>query len=110
MLIGVADDGSIVGREHDYKTLRKKDRDGFELLLTQLVTNGLGGDVCTLLHAVFQEIDGRDVCRVLIERSERPVYVQHDTKSQYFVRTGNSTRELDTKEALDHIASRGSRS
>lgn len=76
----------------------------------QLVKNQLGGDVCTLLHAVFQEIDDRDVCRLLIERSERPVYVQHDGKARYFVRAGNSTRELDTREALDHITSRGSRS
>ena len=30
LLIGVADDGSIVGLENDYKTLKKQDRDGFE--------------------------------------------------------------------------------
>jgi len=108
LLIGVADDGSIVGLEHDYATLRKKDRDGFELLLMQLVRNALGGDVCTLLHAVFQKVDGHDVCRVLIEPSKRPVYVQQEGRAQYFVRTGNSTRELDTREALDHIASRAS--
>jgi len=110
LLIGVADDGSIVGLEDDYATLRKKDRDGFELLLMQLVKNALGGDVCTLLHIVFQDIDGCDVCRVLIEPSERPVYVRHDGKALYFVRTGNSTHELDTKEALDHITHRESKS
>jgi len=110
LLVGVADDGSVVGLGDDYSTLRKKDRDGFELLLIQLVKNGLGGDVCTLLHAVFQEIDGRDVCRVLIERSERPVYVHYEGRARYFVRTGNSTHELDTKEALDHIARREPRS
>lgn len=109
LLVGVADDGSIIGLEDDYATLRKKDRDGFELLLMQLVINALGGDVCTLLHIVFHEIDDRDVCQVLIEPSERPVYVQHEGRAWYFVRTGNSTRELDTKEAIDHIAQRKSR-
>ena len=108
LLIGVADDGSIVGIEGDYATLRKKDRDGFELLLMQLVKNALGGDVCTLLYAVFQEIYGRDVCRVLIEPANRSVYVQHEGRARYFVRTGNSTRELDAKEAVDHIARRDS--
>ncbi|WP_417379076.1 helix-turn-helix domain-containing protein [Gimesia sp.] len=44
LLVGVADDGSIVGLEDDYATLRKKDRDGFELLLMQLVKNALGGE------------------------------------------------------------------
>jgi Schlafen, AlbA_2 len=110
LLIGVADDGSVTGLGDDYATLRKKDRDGFELLLVQLVKNALGGDVCTLLHAIFQEIDDRDVCRVLIEPSERPVYVQHKGRALYFVRTGNATHELDAREALDHIANRKLRS
>jgi len=109
LLIGVADDGSVVGLKEDYATLRKKDRDGFELLLMRLVKDKLGDDVCTLLHVVFQEIDDHDVCRVMIEPSERPVYVDHDGRARYFVRTGNSTPELDTKEALDHVGRRQSR-
>ena len=109
LLIGVADNGSVVGLDDDYATLRKQDRDGFELLLMRLVQNAIGGDVCTLLHVVFQEIDGRDVCRVMIEPSETPVYLRHDGRARYFVRTGNSTCELDTKEALEHILRRRSR-
>lgn len=106
LLIGVADDGAVVGLKHDYATLRKKNRDGFELLLTRLVKDRLGGDVCPLLHVVFHEVDGEDVCRVMIEPAERPVYVQDDGKARYFVRTGNSTSELDSKETLEHVASR----
>ncbi len=106
LLIGVSDDGTVVGLLEDYETLRKKDRDGFELLLMRLVKDKLGGDVCTLLHVVFHDVDGRDVCRVMIEPSDRPVYVEHDGKARYFVRTGNSTPELDTKEALDHVRRR----
>lgn len=108
LLIGVADDGAIIGLENDYATLRKKSRDGFELLLMQLAKQRLGGDVCTLLHTVFQEINGHDVCRVLIDRASRPVYVQYDDQARYYLRIGNSTRELDTREALEHISNRGS--
>lgn len=103
LLIGVADDGTIVGLKEDYETLRKKDRDGFELLLMSLVKEKLGGDVCTLLHVVFQEVEGHDVCRVMIDPAERPVYIDYQGRALYFVRVGNSTRELDTKEALEHI-------
>lgn len=108
LLIGVADDGSIVGVEDDYATLRKKDRDGFELFLNQLLRKALGADVCTLLHTIFQAIEGHDICRVLIEPANRPVYVQHQGRAQYFLRTGNSTHELDTREALEHITRRES--
>ena len=108
LLIGVADDGTVIGLRRDYATLRKKDRDGLELLLMALVKDKLGGDVCTLLHVVFQEVDGNDVCRVMIEPSKRPVYVYYNGRARYFVRTGNSTRELDAKEALDHVSRRRS--
>lgn len=108
LLIGVADDGSIVGLKSDYASLRKKDRDGFELLLMQRVKKVLGGDVAALLHAVFQEIDGHDICRLLIEPAARPVYVQHEATAKYFVRIGNATHELDTQEALNHIMQRNS--
>lgn len=106
LLIGVTDNGSVVGLSEDYSTLRKKDRDGFELLLMSLVKDKLGGDVCTLLHVVFQDFQGRDVCRVMIDPSERPVYAQHEGRALYFVRTGNSTRELDARESLEHITRR----
>src|SRR5690606_15806240 len=48
LLIGVADDGAVVGIENDYSTLGKPNRDGFELFLTQLVDNQISGPAATL--------------------------------------------------------------
>ena len=106
LLIGVTDKATVEGLARDYATLRKKNRDGFEQLLMRLVKSRVGGDMCSLLHVVFHQIDGKDVCRVLIEPSHRPVYVQHNGKAHYFLRTGNVTAELDIKEALEHVAHR----
>jgi len=103
LLIGVADNGTIEGLERDFATLKRKDRDGFEQLLMGIVRNKLGGDVCSLLHVVFHKIEGKDVCRVLIEPSHRPVHAHHDGRAHYFLRTGNATVELDTEEALEHV-------
>ncbi len=107
LLIGVNDDGQVVGLEHDYQTFRHKDRDGFELCITDLVTNRLGADLCVLIHCVFYQIDGKDVCRIIIESSATPVYVQDGVVAKYFLRTGNGTRELDAREALAHVTSHG---
>jgi hypothetical protein len=46
LLIGVADDGSVTGLEHDYTTLKKPDRDGFEQVLMTAIATKLGGDAC----------------------------------------------------------------
>jgi len=106
LLIGVADDGEILGLEADYHTLRDKNRDGFERFIMGLVKNQLGGDLCLHLHPIFHEVQGKEVCRVVIEAARRPVYLRRGNAAHFYVRTGNATRELDVEEAVEHIAVR----
>lgn len=106
LLLGVGDDGEILGLEKDYHTLRSKDRDGFERFLIDLVAKRLGTDACPLVHVLFHEVDGRDLCRVTVERSPAPVFYAEGDRSRYFLRTGNATRELDVAEALRHVSRR----
>ena len=106
LLVGVSDDGSVLGLDHDYATLRKEDRDGFELLLTNLIRNRLGVSACGWINIVFHDIAGKDVCRVLVEPADRPIYIEHNGKTHYFLRTGNATVELDVKEAHEYIQRR----
>ena len=104
LLIGVADDQEVLGLQNDYNTLRKKDRDGFEIALMTLVSSSLGTDLCKHVHILFHEIDGKDICRVIISGSPRPVYLKHDGKLKLFVRAGGSTRELNLQEAVEYIS------
>jgi len=103
LLIGVADNGNIIGIDNDYKTIRHKNRDGFECLIVNLVAVRLGQDCCTLVHCSFHTINKKEICRVSIEPSTVPVYVEVGKTAHYFVRTGNATRELDAREAYAHI-------
>jgi hypothetical protein len=103
LLVGVGDEGIPFGLEKDYRTLKRKDRDGFEQFLMTLVKTYLGGDVCPRVHAVFAEIEGKDVCRIVVEPGNRPVYLRDGNQVLYFIRTGNVTRELDVEEAVRHI-------
>ncbi|BCG63420.1 MAG: hypothetical protein methR_P1130 [Methyloprofundus sp.] len=104
LLIGIDDDGQIIGLEKDYQSLRRKNRDGFELCLMDIIKTKLGGEVCSLVHCVFHKIEGKDVCRVFIESSATPVYCKTDNVSKYYLRTGNATRELDARESFAHIS------
>ena len=109
LLIGVADDGAIVGLEHDYKTLKKQDRDGFEQALMTAVATQLGGDACHSVQAVFQSIDHKDVCRVIASPAHRPVYLRAGETPKLYVRTGVSTRELNVQEAVNYMDARWKR-
>ncbi len=106
LLIGVADDGTVLGLDADYATLRHPNRDGFERNIADIVTRLLGGDLCPALQTTFASIDGRDVCMVLVQPAPRAVYLNEGGKTHFYVRGGNSTRQLELREAIDYARSR----
>jgi schlafen family protein len=106
LLIGVADNGGIIGLEHDYSALRKQDRDGFEQVLMGSVATRLGADACQCVQAVFHSVEGKDVCRTIVSPAHRPVYLRDGETPKLYVRTGVSTRELNVQEAIDYTATR----
>jgi len=108
LLIGVADDGSVLGLENDYQTLRHKNRDGFERLVVDIVRKNLGGDLCPLVHFSFATIDGKDICMLIVEPSPRAVYIEDGGKPTFFLRSGNSTRQLDVRETVEFAQNRWS--
>lgn len=103
LLIGVDDSGSVLGLQHDYKTLgRKQDRDGFENWLTTLLLDAYGKDSSPLIRITFHEVEGQELCRVTSKPSPKPVFVRDGRGEHLYIRAGNSTRLLTTKEALDY--------
>lgn len=107
LLVGVNDSGAATGISRDYGTLRKKDRDGFELHLRQIVDSALGeAAVSSFLTVNFHEIDGEEVCQVTVEPSDHPIYVEDPNRAIFYVRSGNATRALPVKEAVAYVGSR----
>ena len=102
-LIGVADDGGIVGLENDFQTLSRKDSDGYTQSLMSTVADKLGTPACRLLRILFHEQGGKQVCRVIVLPSPVPVYAKEDKQSKFYIRTGSGTREMDLQEAVGFI-------
>jgi type III restriction enzyme len=103
LLIGVADDGSVVGIAHDYKTLGKKpNRDGFELHLTNLLLNAYGKDAGALLQMRFHPLGPEEVCEVSIRPAARPVFVNEERGQAFYVRANNQTVPLSMEEMLNY--------
>lgn len=78
----MTDDGKISGLEPDQATFKHKNRDGFERCVMDIVTTRIGADLCPNIHCVFYDIEGKDVCRLIIESSVAPVYLQAEKISK----------------------------
>jgi hypothetical protein len=107
LLIGVDDSGTALGLGNDYKTLGKhQNRDGFENWLTTLLLDQFGKESSPLIRITFHDMAGQDVCRVAVKPSPKAAYVTEANAENLYIRTGNSTRQLTTKEAIEYSKQR----
>ena len=113
LLVGVADDSTVLGLEPDYLTLRKEgkvDADVFQLALTQAVLNSVGAAAATNVTTQIHTIDSHDLCRVHVKPSGHPVHAevtvvdkqgQHAKKRVFYVRLNNGTRSVDDETEVE---------
>ncbi len=107
LLIGVADDRSIVGIERD----RFDNDDKFMLHLSQIVRNGLGDRAGTCIDPKTQIVEGKTVCVVSCQRSPEPVFLkwkamESDSQGDFFVRSGPGSVKLSAQSAKEYIRTR----
>ena len=103
LLIGVTDNGTVLGIEKDLQTLRKPTTDGFQLALTDIVKTYVGLEYMAYIRTRFELIDGKHICIVSIEKSPTPVFLATGDVHKFWVRMGNSTRSLDVKATMSYV-------
>lgn len=106
LLVGVTDAGDIFGIEKDLRTLgSKQSRDGFELWLTGLFDNMLGPTGTSNVAVSFEQFPEGTVCRVDVQPGRNPTFVRGGKgEADLYVRLNNSTRLLNTADALDYVS------
>ncbi|MDT0691424.1 ATP-binding protein [Salegentibacter sp. F188] len=106
LIIGVDDDGNILGLENDFKTLKHKNRDGYEREVFRIISTQLGHEACFSNQVLFYGLNEKEVCVINIEPSEKPIYVSDTENTTFYVRTGNATYPLTVKEAVNYLENR----
>lgn len=106
LLIGVADNAKVLGLKQDFATLQKAKTDDYLLFLNNIIFDKLGHDLRFCIEISILPLKGKEVCRVAVRKSPRPVYVNDGQNEQFFVRFGNSSKNLSLKAAVEYCKSR----
>jgi len=107
VVIGVNDEGKVTGLKNDYETLAKKNRDGFENHLNNLIKTMMGVKFANYVRMRFDYFDDNEACLVYVDKSHKPAYLQNvGGKEEFFVRMGNSTQPFSMSEAEEYIKTR----
>ena len=115
LLIGVADNGEILGLEGDYHALGGANRDKFELHLRNLLNEQFGASLVTLkIKVTFPAINEVEICQIDVQPASSPVVItikDKDGRAQekFYVRSGNSSQEVSMAEMQAYLSERFAR-
>lgn len=106
LLLGIDDARKVLGIEIDYPTLgARQDFDGWEQALRNPLNRYLSKSAAALVEVRFEAVGDRNVARLEIPRAARPVYFTDD-RQRFFIRSGNTTQEIDGLEEQQYIRMR----
>ena len=112
LLIGVDDDGQVIGLEYDYQSLGDADRDEFELHLRNLLNQQFGvAFVTSNLDISFPVIDSTEISQVVIRPASKPIVTRIKDSNgrfieRFFVRSGNSSQEIPLSQMQTYFQER----
>ncbi len=102
LIIGVEDDGNIYGLEQDL-ALVQNSQDRFEQLLANLISEAIGPQYNHLIRGRFEEVDGKLVYVVEVEKAPEPVFIKGPKGKEFYIRVRTTSRALDPEQTVEYI-------
>lgn len=102
LLIGVSDDGSLLGLDSD----RFPNEDKMSLHLINLIRGRMGEVFLPYVHPRFEGGDEERVLVVNCEKGPKPAFLKDGNQDKFFVRGGNATTELSGNAIVEYIRRR----
>jgi|GEM_PF-317524 len=102
LLIGVADDGTVVGIDED----SFESRDKLNLHLTNLMAAHIGNEYLPFITFRLSDYQGKGVMRVVCRKSDSPVFLKDGREETFYVRSGPSSVELNGMDTLNYVENR----
>jgi DNA-binding response OmpR family regulator len=102
LIIGVGDNGKVLGLEKDLSLFSQGSLDQFEQTIVNLVCDRIGTSFTQLLKTRFEIIEGKYVCAIDVKKSIRPVFLKDNKGLKFYIRAGNTSRALDIPDIYDH--------
>jgi membrane protein YdbS with pleckstrin-like domain len=106
LLIGVDDEGNILGIEADLQGMKKPNLDGWENVFNLAFNSMIGVAYRRLIELEFYEKDGRTVCHVFVHPADRPIFLKENNTEKFYIRAGNASQPLSFSEAATYIQAR----
>ena len=99
LLIGVTDDGDIIGIDEE----SFDNRDKLNLHMTNLISSQIGDEFLPYIRFKLIDFDEKAIMRVVCKRCNIPVFLKDGKVEQYYVRSGPSSVELTGSDMVKYV-------
>lgn len=107
LVIGVEDrTKNVLGLKDDYGTFsdeKRRDSDGFENHLRNLITDSITPYIPRLIKIDFQSIDKNEVCIVEVPKSTEPTFLKRGGKNEFWIREGTRKKLFEGAAMVNYI-------
>jgi len=104
LLIGVSDEGEVLGLAHDLALMNgktdEKRRDNFTLLFSDTINEQLGVVFSRFVKLSFQEFSGQTIAVVQVRPGPEAAFVKNE---EFYVRSGSQSRRLSARDSTRYI-------
>ncbi|MBA2678735.1 MAG: ATP-binding protein [Ktedonobacteraceae bacterium] len=105
VLIGVEDDGTVVGLDDDYKAAnpQKQNRDGYHLFLNDALRSNLADNWHLFCTISFGMNKGKELCIIKVDPANEPMYTKI---GDFYLRIGPQKQKLPPRQVVNYIKER----
>jgi len=99
LLVGVSDNGEILGTELDHF----ENDDKYLVYFANLLNERLGPQYIDLIDWGLREVQGKKVLRVDCQPSKSPVFIEDGSNEEFYIRNGPAKALLTVRKAMEYI-------
>lgn len=104
LLVGVADDGEILGLDKDISTVKRQNEDGLLKHVYDLLSNYLGAENIPFVHTDILRKDGKPVLIFEVRKAAGPVFLKEGENREFYARAGNTSKKLNAEQVYKYIS------
>jgi len=102
LLVGISDDGTVLGIEAD----NFQNNDKFNQHFTNMFGRDIGNEFLPYIKAELVKVKGMFVLKVDCKPSDKPVFLKDDGKEEFYIRSSAATIEISGSKLIEYINSR----
>lgn len=102
LLVGVSDDGTILGIEAD----NFQNNDKFNQHFTNMFGRNIGNEFLPYIKAELVKVKEKFILKVDCNPGDKPVFLKEDGKEEFYIRSSAATIEISGSKLIDYINSR----